>query len=131
MKILLEECIKALGGEANILNDSQGDLISDTLNDKFHFGSHGVNLTKYKNAIPLGSIHDVDEAIRNTSCFIIWDEYSLPVVKSNISIIWENIDDVTAVSFDTYIFDVDFNWLIEFHHEGKITLVYNEISDEV
>ncbi len=53
-------------------------------------------------------------------CYVIWDDGSLPVVKANVQSIIENIDDVTAVSFDTWLCDLEFQKIVEFYHEGEV-----------
>ncbi|WP_420196687.1 hypothetical protein [Caldibacillus thermoamylovorans] len=40
--------------------------------------------------------------------YVIWDEGTLPIIQSTLYKVFEVIDDVTAVSFDTWIFFSDF-----------------------
>jgi hypothetical protein len=54
--------------------------------------------------------------------FILWDEASLPVVQSTLENVLNNIDDVTAVSSDTWLFSPDLGYVIEFFHEREITI---------
>ena len=52
----------------------------------------------------------------------MWDNANLPCLKSELKNIIKSIDDVTAVSFDTWVVSSDYNIIIEFYHEGEITL---------
>ena len=52
--------------------------------------------------------------------YILWDEVSLPAVRTNLVKAIDVVDDVTAVSFDTWIFCSSENYVIEFYHENEI-----------
>lgn len=54
--------------------------------------------------------------------YVMWDNANLPCLKSELKNIIKSIDDVTAVSFDTWVVSSDYNIIIEFYHEGEITL---------
>lgn len=60
------------------------------------------------------------------SIYIIWDNANLPSIKSTIQTVWENFDDVAAVSFDTWLYCPTEGWVIEFYHDGDITLGFEE-----
>ncbi|GAA0741806.1 hypothetical protein GCM10008906_23480 [Clostridium oceanicum] len=50
---------------------------------------------------------------------IIWDEANLPIIKSNLSNVIDVIDDTIAVSFDTWLFSSNGEFVIEFYHDGQ------------
>ncbi|MGQ0437679.1 CDI toxin immunity protein, partial [Bacillus sp. B-TM1] len=54
--------------------------------------------------------------------YIIWDEASLPIIKTNLHQILQVIDDVTAVSFDTWLYSPNLGYAIEFYHEGEVRI---------
>lgn len=56
--------------------------------------------------------------------YILWDSVDVPCILSNYEDIIRNIDDVTAVSFNTWLLSENLTELIEFHHEGTITIGY-------
>lgn len=63
-------------------------------------------------------------------CIASLDDYSilsqdLPCVSCKLSRILNNIDDVLAVSFDTWLLSQNEREVIEFHHEGKI--IYGKV----
>jgi hypothetical protein len=52
--------------------------------------------------------------------YVIWDEGTLPIIKSDLQKVLEVIDDVIAVSFDTWIFSSELGYVIEIYHEGEV-----------
>ena len=54
----------------------------------------------------------------------MWDEENLPCLKSELKDIINSIDDVTAVSFDTWAVSSDYNIIIEFYHRGRNNVRY-------
>jgi hypothetical protein len=59
---------------------------------------------------------------------IIWDEMNLPVIESSLKKIISNLDDITAVGFNTWIVNKQMNRIIEIHHEGEITIGINKVE---
>lgn len=57
------------------------------------------------------------------SCYVIYDDAKLPVIKCRFSRIMKCLDDVLAPSFDTWLLSEDYSIIIEFHHSGEINLV--------
>ena len=49
-----------------------------------------------------------------------WDDINMPILKCDWLSIFNNIDDVLAVSFDTWMISEDIKNIIEFYHEGTI-----------
>lgn len=58
----------------------------------------------------------------NDPCYIIWGMDNLPIIKACLNDILNNIDDVTAVGPDTWLYCPKGGWIIEFYHEGEVTL---------
>jgi hypothetical protein len=54
----------------------------------------------------------------------MWNDASCPIIKSKLSLILDKIDDVTAVSFDTWLFNFDNGYIVEFYHEGEVMMYY-------
>ncbi|WP_232223986.1 hypothetical protein [Anoxybacteroides tepidamans] len=54
--------------------------------------------------------------------YVIWDEGTLPIVQSELNKVFEVIDDVTAVSFDTWIFSPHSGYVIEIFHDGEVRI---------
>lgn len=56
----------------------------------------------------------------SNAVYIIWDEGTLPIIQSTLDKVFEVIDDVTAVSFDTWIFSSSTGYVIEIFHDGEV-----------
>ncbi|MBN2908783.1 hypothetical protein JQC72_04505 [Polycladomyces sp. WAk] len=129
MVTLFEECIHALGENCKVLSKEETNRLFSKLGEKFPFTSWGrIDWEKVDNRLYLASS---DEIIRyfkretnpfNGIVYIIWDEAALPAVKSDLQTILQVIDDVTAVSFDTWLYCPSDEYVIEFYHEGEIVL---------
>ena len=57
----------------------------------------------------------------DTSIYILWNEGTIPIVKSNLELILNNIDELPPVIFDTWLFCPTSKYVIEFYHEGEVT----------
>lgn len=111
---LFDECITALGENAEIINDC--DFINSIV-ARLHFTISGrVDWEKYRNVMKIRNIND----IKAKTYFVIWSDAVLPILKCTWNKILENIDDVLAVSCDTWLVSEDFTELIEFYHDGEV-----------
>jgi hypothetical protein len=119
---LLQECIEFTG--AKILNYEEGNQILEEIQGKIPFTLDGrVDFTKFKSKNIINTISSINESITiSTEFYVMWDEVNLPCLKCELKDIIKFIDDVTAVSFDTWMVSSDYNTIIEFYHEGEITL---------
>lgn len=123
MATLLEECIEILGVDVEILNKEKEEKLIEAFEKNVKFGVHGIDWTNYPNYIEIKDANELLNYLKEQKCYILWDEFSTPTIKSKLSTVINNIDDVTAVAFDTYLFDWEFSWVVEFHHEGKIRII--------
>ena len=120
--VLLQECVESTGGE--LLNYDEGNKILEEIQEKIPFRLDGrVDFSKFKSKNNIIAISSLSELIKNSiEFYVMWDEVTLPCLKSELKYIIKCIDDVTAVSFDTWIVSTDYNTIIEFFHDGEITL---------
>ncbi|AGF55473.1 hypothetical protein B0P06_000432 [Clostridium saccharoperbutylacetonicum] len=86
-----------------------------------------IDLNKINRKIRADSIHEginklKEENLIDRDVYILWDEASLPAIKTEIESVINVIYDITAVSFDTWIFCPSKKYLIEFYHEHEITI---------
>ncbi len=126
----LKECLDALGKEAQAIEKNEEKrVIIKQLIDKFPPTSWGridwnevdkKQLLEAENAI----VPELKKANKKLSddIYILWNDGSLPIVKSNLKKILENLYDITTVSFDTWLYCPSEGWVVEFHHDGEITL---------
>jgi hypothetical protein len=127
MNKLLDECLNALGVEGEIVPEDQRASLIKTLITLFPFTNFGtIEWSKVRDNIVLNSTSDALIALQKRNkysyndVFIIWDEGSLPCIKSNLDAVFREIDEVTPVSFDTWILNLSptENYVIEFHHDN-------------
>ena len=120
--VLLQECVEATGGE--LLNYDEGNKILEEIQVNIPFGFDGrVDFSKFKSKYNIISIASLSEVINNSMEFyVMWDEVNLPCLKAELKNIIRCIDDVTAVSFDTWVVSSQYNIIIEFNHDREIVL---------
>ncbi len=128
---LFEECILALDGHAFKMNVEKTQELFIEMNTKFpmtQWGRIEWNITSNK----LVGIEERDILIKlaevcldvNNEVYILWDNANLPAIKSDLAKVLDVIDDIVSVSFDTWIFCPESNYVIEFYHEdvGKVSI---------
>jgi hypothetical protein len=128
---LLNECIETLGDNANVLSNSDTELIFSAFENTFPITKWArIDWDKIDEKIKFDSSRDILPYLRDRFSpedldkhpYILWDDASLPTIKVKLEQILNAIDDVTAVSFDTWIFSPELRYAIEFYHEGEITI---------
>lgn len=117
---LFEECIEKLGASVEIFDLEQSKQLRSILFDRFQFASTSMDWDAYPNAVSIQSPNELIALLKNQDCYVFWDEFNSPVIKSETYRILNHLDDVLALSFDTWMLGTDFNWIVEFHHEGEI-----------
>jgi hypothetical protein len=121
---LLDECIALLGSTCEVFNRDKSAELFNKFEQNLLFTKWGridwEVLKKDFIVTPLSTLDELDILY----CYIFWDEYSLPVIKAEFDKVCKNLDDVLAVSFDTWILSLTGNIVIEFYHEGNRTIGY-------
>lgn len=138
MVTLLDECITKLMNspdKCEILNPSDGEMVLNQFFDSIPFTQWGrIDWAKLTDKISISADNNIINDLKNRNknikepIFIIWDEASLPVIKSGLQSILSNLDYVTAVSFDTWLYCPDEGWVLELFHGGKKTLGFEAIK---
>ena len=113
MDDLLKNCIEALNKDVEILNSVESDKINSYFLKNISFIYGRVNWSEYPNHVIPNEIDDILKRVKQNKCYIIWSDYNLPIVLSNLELILENYAAITDVSFDTWIVSVDFDWILE------------------
>lgn len=115
---LLEECKECLGEKCLVIEGDKKKLIIERFYSKVKFTKWGridwEKVGRYS-VCNLEDLHDCKD-----NYYIIWDEVTLPILYVNICDIIENLDDVTAVSFDTWLVSENLDVIIEIFHTGDI-----------
>lgn len=119
--VLLQECIEYTG--AKVLPYDDGNKISEEIQRKIPFLNGRVDFSRFKYKNNINTISGINELINSSREFyVMWDEANLPCLKLELKDIINFIDDVTCVSFDTWVVSSDYNTIIELYHEGEIIL---------
>lgn len=126
---LLDECLEALGENKVILLESETTSIFKSFSSRFPITRYGaINWDEISNKYYISKLNDITSIIESKKndvgkeIFILWDEASLPCIKTDLDSVLNVIYDVTAVSFDTWLYSSQNNYVVEFNHNGKIVL---------
>jgi len=118
MSVLFDEASAALK-EVRILADEESRKVMDQFVSSFPIrtsGSGGIDWNKVDKKVLLNCIEEIKNQINLTltdSCFVIWNDAAYPIIETTVESIVNAFDDVTAVSFDTWIFISKNNNVIE------------------
>lgn len=126
---LLDECIQALGDQATVLHDAESTSISDRMVDMFPVTRWArIDWEKIEDKTMLdrddvsGTAATLLRRDLDREVYAIWDDGALPVLRAPLRVVLNNLKQVRAVSFDTWIFSPDGGFVIEFYHEGEVML---------
>jgi len=102
---LFEECQEALSADFEILEGQEKKKAVDILNS-YPFISGAISWPKIK----YSDYENIDDLLKvslmkNADVFVLVDDASIPLFKTNLSLIAENIYDVTALSAKLFIFN--------------------------
>ena len=118
MSILFNEALEALR-EARVLKDEESDKVIDDFISSFPIQTSGngrIDWDKIDSKVSLVSAQEIRTQIDFEStekCLVIWNDESHPVLEATIENVINAFDDITAVSFDTWIFIPKSNNVIE------------------
>ncbi|PFZ21522.1 hypothetical protein COM22_24195 [Bacillus wiedmannii] len=97
---LFNECLESLGNETLIFSQKKSQQIATTLIDLFPITVSG--------------------RIDWEQIFIIWDNFKIPVVSTNLDKVFQSLVDVEAVSFYYWLLDKEYRFVIEINDEELI-----------
>ena len=118
MSVLFDEASAALK-EVRVLADEESRKVMGQFVSSFPIrtsGSGGIDWNKIDKKVLLNCIEEIKNQINLTltdSCFVIWNDAAYPIIETTVESIVNAFDDVTAVSFDTWIFISKNNNVIE------------------
>lgn len=124
---LFDECIEALGDDVLFFSDHNREQVLSDFESSFPFTEWGrIEWRKVSNHAEVNTVDEIISFLHKTkkeysnNVYIIWDEGTLPILYSTLDKVFEVIDDVTAVSFDTWLFSPSSEYVIEIFHDGEI-----------
>jgi len=129
---LFDECIEVLKKEGEvtilseeetkeIINEFEKNIPPDSLVTRVDFSQisrkteieedEDILKELYKNHV---NVHE--------PVYVFWNDADLPAIRTSIKNVIHAIEDVIAVSFDTYIFCPKERYIVEYYHEGETCL---------
>ncbi len=109
---LLQDCLKNLLNTELISDKNEIQRIINSISDNFSIKYHHI-----ENSYEI--IRKEIDFIKNKDYYIVWDDADLPIIKCLGRSILTCLDDVTAVSFDTYIVAEDFSEILHCDEEDR------------
>jgi len=126
---LFNECIEALGENIYTLSNNEREKVLRDFENSFPFAEWGrIEWEKVPYHVKVNTVDEIisflNKNLKEYSkvIYVIWDEGTLPIIRSELNRVFEVIDDVTAVSFDTWIFSPYSGYVIEIFHNGEVRI---------
>lgn len=123
MATLLEECIEALGEDILVIEDSKVvNELFQTMSNSYVFTSWGriewESIKEHETFFYLSELVQYcnENQLLDKEFYILWDQITLPSIKTNLENIFNNLDDVTATSANIWLFNLETNSVVEFYH---------------
>ncbi|HDR4594912.1 TPA: hypothetical protein QCR33_005410 [Bacillus cereus] len=124
---LFNECLESLGNETLIFSQERSQQIATTLIDLFPITVSGrIDWEHLDNQLIASDKEQLISLIRanqldfDGQIFIIWDNYKIPVVSTNLDKVFQSLVDVDAVSFYYWLLDKKYRFVIEINNEELI-----------
>ncbi|MCU5518463.1 hypothetical protein OCF62_28660 [Bacillus wiedmannii] len=124
---LFNECLKSLGNETVIFLQEKSQQIATILMNSFPITVSGrIDWEQIDNQFIASNKEQLISLIRanqldfDEQIFIIWDNYEIPVVSTNLDKVFQSLVDVDAVSFYYWLLDKEYRFVIEMNNEELI-----------
>ncbi|WP_417354466.1 hypothetical protein [Flavobacterium sp.] len=122
---LFEECVELLGSSCRVLDKTETATVFKKFENSVLITWYGrIDWEKLSGFEEIQTLKEILNHISaEDKCLVLWNDMSLPVIETTVASFLENIDDVLAVSFDTWLIVKSKNVIIEFFHDRLIKLV--------
>ncbi|OTX87478.1 hypothetical protein CN479_26155 [Bacillus thuringiensis] len=124
---LFNECLESLGNETLIFSQEKSQQIATILMNSFPITVSGrIDWEQIDNQFIASNKEQIISLIRanqldfDEQIFIIWDNYEIPVVSTNLDKVFQSLVDVDAVSFYYWLLDKEYRFVIEINDEELI-----------
>ncbi|NWK68885.1 hypothetical protein HWX41_07095 [Bacillus paramycoides] len=124
---LFNECLESLGDETLIFSQEKSQQIAANLINLFPITVSGKidweqidNQLIASNKEQLISLIKANQLDFDEQIFILWDNYEIPVVSTNLDKLFQSLVDVDAVSFYYWLLDKEYRFVIEIKDEEMI-----------
>lgn len=117
---LLQECLKSLEDKAYELTETEEKDVFELFGSLIPMNEWGgIDWNSINNYEYIDEYSLLSNFVNNNEYYILWG-HGLPILRCDLSSIISNIEDITAVDFDTWLLSTDYSEIIENHHEGII-----------
>ncbi|SCC52724.1 CDI toxin immunity protein [Bacillus wiedmannii] len=124
---LFNECIESLGEETLIFSQNKSQQIANTLINSFPITvSRRINWEQIDNQLIALNKEQLISLIKENKpgfdeqIFILWDNYEIPVISTNLDKVFQSLVDIDAVSFYFWLLDKEYKFIIEIKNEEMI-----------
>lgn len=119
---LFQECIGFLN-DCMILTLEDSENIFKMFEENFPITLSGsIKWDEFNGTIITEGISYVHNTLSlQNKYYVLWDKQDIPCIVCDLATILNHINDVLAVSFNTWLLSMDGKETIEFYHEGTIT----------
>ncbi|KIQ81029.1 MULTISPECIES: CDI toxin immunity protein [Bacillus] len=129
---LFNECLESLGNETLIFSQEKSQQIATILMNSFPITVSGrIDWEQIDNQFIASNKEQLISLIRanqldfDEQIFIIWDNYEIPVVSTNLDKVFQSLVDVDAVSFYYWLLDKEYRFVIEINDEELIRVGFH------
>ncbi|EEL11482.1 hypothetical protein bcere0015_23120 [Bacillus cereus BDRD-Cer4] len=126
---MFSECLESLGNETLIFSQEKSQQIAIILMNSFPITVSGrIDWEQIDNQFIASNKEQLLSLIRanqldfDEQIFIIWDNYEIPVVSTNLDKVFQSLVDVDAVSFYYWILDKEYRFVIEINDKELIRI---------
>jgi len=126
-KTLLEECLETLTSQVAIVPDDESSKTLEIFETVAPFCWSRINWEKVDRQQSLESTHAIPFALQellgnniNQDIYIFWNDASLPVIKTKLSIALTHIEHIGKLGFETWFFNTTQWYVIELYYLGEI-----------
>ncbi|MDX6189493.1 hypothetical protein SGQ83_09050 [Flavobacterium sp. Fl-318] len=128
---LFQECVDSLKKEVIVYAAAATLKIFEEFQQKNKFTFYGrIDWSTFQRSFKINNLDDIRKHIvHNEKCYILWNDTSFPVLETSLQSVYMNVDNVLAVSYDTWLYVFEKNIVIEFYHDGEITIGFIDSND--
>jgi hypothetical protein len=141
---LFKECIEALGSSVMVLSIAESNKIFQVFEQSvpIYRGGSRIDWQQITIKTALNDPNNLALALQkllhellDTTVYVLWNDESLPIIKTDLASVVTNLDDVISVCPETWLFNPSQRYIVELYYLGDITagllpIKYNLLKPE-